>query len=260
MAPSLNILRAGPETGPPLVLIHGAWHGAWCWQPHFMPWFSARGYHCHAVSLRGHGESEGAERLRSTRIRDFMSDIRRVGDELGSPVVIAHSLGALALRLLLEDWRPAAAILLCPYMREANSRWLKELLPRHVGRVLGALMTGNPYLLVCNHAVARQLFFSKDMSEEQASQWTARLQNESFFTFMEMLRGLSSRPERVTTPMLVVSAEHDALFAPESHEVLARRYRADFRFLPDLAHDAMLDTRWEVAARCVFDWLDQRGL
>ena len=262
--PRLEVLESPPEAGEqrphPLLFVHGAWHGAWCWQPHFMPYFSARGYHCHALSLRGHGQSDGAERLRSTRLREFMSDIRRVGEQLGKPVVIAHSMGALALRMLLEEWQPAAAILLCPYMREANSRWLKDLLPKHIGRVFAALMTANPYLLVCNPTIAKRLFFSSDMSEEDAKRWSAQLQNESFYTFMEMLRGLSTHPERVSTPMLVVSAEHDALFAPESHEALARRYHADFRFLPDLAHDAMLDTRWEDAARCLYEWLDSRGL
>jgi pimeloyl-ACP methyl ester carboxylesterase len=226
-----------------------------------MPWFSARGYHCHAVSLRGHGESEGKDRLRTTTLNEFMLDIRRAADACATPpVIIAHSMGALILRRLLEEWTPTAVILLCPYTREANSRWIRELLPKNLGRVFLTLLTATPYLLVSNHEIARKLFFSDDMPEEQARAFTAQLQNESFFAFMEMLRGMSLTPKQVDTPMLVVSAERDALFAPAGHQRLADRYKAEFCNLPDTAHDAMLDPRWEHAARCLLRWLTSLGL
>jgi hypothetical protein len=37
------------------ILVHGAWHGAWCWR-HVMRVFSAQGYRTHAVTLTGLGE------------------------------------------------------------------------------------------------------------------------------------------------------------------------------------------------------------
>lgn len=45
----------GPKAGtrPPLVFVHGSYHGAWCWRENFMPYFSAAGYDCYAISLRG---------------------------------------------------------------------------------------------------------------------------------------------------------------------------------------------------------------
>lgn len=50
-----------PKT--PILFVHGAYVGAWCWAEHFLDWFAARGYPVHAVSLRGHGGSAGRERL-----------------------------------------------------------------------------------------------------------------------------------------------------------------------------------------------------
>jgi hypothetical protein len=38
---------------PPLVLVHGSFHAAWCWAEHWMPFFSSSGLHCYAVSLLG---------------------------------------------------------------------------------------------------------------------------------------------------------------------------------------------------------------
>lgn len=38
---------------PPVVLVHGSFHAAWCWAEHWMPFFSSSGLHCYAISLLG---------------------------------------------------------------------------------------------------------------------------------------------------------------------------------------------------------------
>ena len=52
-------LPARATRKPPLLFIHGGYCDAWCWEPYFLPWFAARGYPAHALSLRGHGASDG---------------------------------------------------------------------------------------------------------------------------------------------------------------------------------------------------------
>ncbi|HSB25299.1 MAG TPA: alpha/beta fold hydrolase, partial [Burkholderiaceae bacterium] len=37
------------------VLVHGAWHGAWCWA-RVLPLLRAAGHPAHAVTLTGTGE------------------------------------------------------------------------------------------------------------------------------------------------------------------------------------------------------------
>ena len=39
------------------VLVHGAWHGAWCWQK-ILPSLWAKGHRAFAVTLTGVGERE----------------------------------------------------------------------------------------------------------------------------------------------------------------------------------------------------------
>lgn len=36
----------------PLLFVHGAWHGAWCWEEYFLPYFAEHGYRSVALSLR----------------------------------------------------------------------------------------------------------------------------------------------------------------------------------------------------------------
>ena len=80
----------------PLLFIHGMLHGAWCWEVHFLDYFARRGFAAHAVNLRGHGESDGREHLRWTRIADFVEDVGSAARQLPrAPVLIGHSMAAL---------------------------------------------------------------------------------------------------------------------------------------------------------------------
>jgi pimeloyl-ACP methyl ester carboxylesterase len=65
-APDLEVVERHPagDTGtPPLVLVHGLGHGAWCWEL-WQEAAAAAGHSSYAVSLRGHGGSGGRLRTR----------------------------------------------------------------------------------------------------------------------------------------------------------------------------------------------------
>ncbi|HXY90996.1 MAG TPA: alpha/beta hydrolase [Acidimicrobiia bacterium] len=72
-----------------VVLVHGAWHGAWCWD-RVLEGLEARGIRAEAIDLPGHGRS--AEPL-----GDLYGDaaaLRRTLDGLDGPVVVCgHSYG-----------------------------------------------------------------------------------------------------------------------------------------------------------------------
>jgi len=81
----LEIITQEPPAKPhptPILFVHGAWHGAWCWAEHFLPHFAERGYSAHALSLRGHGASAGRAQLRRTRIADYVADVAQVAGQL----------------------------------------------------------------------------------------------------------------------------------------------------------------------------------
>ena len=73
------------------VLVHGAWHGAWCWQ-RVMPLLAAQGHRVHAVTLTGVGERA---HLRTpgvdleTHIADVVNLIE--AEELQDVILAVHS-------------------------------------------------------------------------------------------------------------------------------------------------------------------------
>ena len=95
----------------PLLFVHGMWHGAWCWDEFFLPYFADNGYHVTALSLRGHAGSEG--KICGSTIANYVSDVEQVAKTFDTPpVVIGHSMGGFLTQKYLERNDAPAAVLL----------------------------------------------------------------------------------------------------------------------------------------------------
>ena len=86
-----------------MLFLHGTFHAAWSWTENFLDYFSAAGFAAYALSFRGHGDSEGRERLRFTRIRDFVADVAAVVEDAAeSADLVGHSMGGFVAQKYLE--------------------------------------------------------------------------------------------------------------------------------------------------------------
>jgi pimeloyl-ACP methyl ester carboxylesterase len=79
------------------VLVHGAWHGAWCWK-RVLPLLRDAGHGAHAVTLTGTGDrahllSEGI------RLRTHIDDVLGLIDceELADVVLVGHSYAGIVI-------------------------------------------------------------------------------------------------------------------------------------------------------------------
>lgn len=73
------------------VLVHGAWHGAWCWR-RVVDLLTAQGHRTHAVTLTGVGERAhllSRDIHLSTHIQDVVAAIEN--EELNEVVLVVHS-------------------------------------------------------------------------------------------------------------------------------------------------------------------------
>ncbi|MDP2164294.1 MAG: alpha/beta hydrolase [Hydrogenophaga sp.] len=85
-------MSAPPSTPKPaIVLVHGSWHGAWCWR-RVLPLLRGAGVETHAVTLTGVGErahllspAVGIE----THVQDVVGLIE--AEELAQVVLVGHS-------------------------------------------------------------------------------------------------------------------------------------------------------------------------
>lgn len=244
----------------PLLLVHGAWHGAWCWE-NFLPYFAEQGYEVHALSLRGHGISEGREGIRWYSTSDYLTDVRQVVNSLKPhPVLIGHSMGGYVVQKYLESQNAPAGVLLASVPTTGiinyNLRWLR----RHPASMLKALLLLNIWHVVSTPILVKDAFFSVDYPNEQFLKYYPHIQNESFRVASEMTFLRLPRPSKVQTPLLVLAGESDRIFTVSEHRKTARAYKTEAIIYPNMAHDMMLERGWGNVADQILSWLSSRNL
>jgi pimeloyl-ACP methyl ester carboxylesterase len=246
----------------PLLFVHGKWHGAWCWDEHFLPYFAGQGYACAALSLRGHGGSEGREKLRWASIADYVSDVERVAGRFDAPpVIIGHSMGGFITQKYLEKHpQHPAAVLLTPIPPSGVWPSTFIVLRERPLVLLKALATLRLYPVVETRELARWALFSESFPEQLLEKYHPFLQDESFRSYLDELGLNLVRPKRVKTPLLVIGGENDRIIPPYLVQRAARAYRTEAIIFPGMAHDVMLETGWEAVAATILKWLNERGL
>jgi pimeloyl-ACP methyl ester carboxylesterase len=261
----LEVIEKGSATGShplPLLFVHGAWHGAWCWDEHFLDFFADRGYACHAVSLRGHGASPGGERLRRTRIRDYVGDLAEVAAQLpAQPVLVGHSMGGFVIQKYLEQHIAAGAILVAPIPPTGVLRvtlYIARHYPVPFAKVHAALRLAP---LVATRELVRDLLFSASTPEELVNTYQQRVHDESYRAFLDMLALDLVKSRQVNrVPTLVLGAEHDSIVSQRQIRRTAAVYGAEAEIFPGMGHDMMLEPGWQAVAERMDGWLTTQRL
>lgn len=244
----------------PLLLVHGAWHGAWSWE-NYLPYFAGHGYEVHAFSLRGHGNSEGREGIRWYSTSDYIADVIQVVDSLSThPVLIGHSMGGYIMQKYLESQNAPAGVLLASIPTTGIIGFMLRWLRRHPAATLKALALLNPWYFVSTPALAKDAFFSDDLPEEKFLEYYACIQPESFRMALDMVMLRLPHPSKVRTPLLVLGAEKDRIFTISEQRKTARAYRTEAVIYPDIAHHMMLERGWENVADKILNWLNGHNL
>ncbi|WP_204792003.1 alpha/beta hydrolase, partial [Oscillibacter sp. CU971] len=84
-----------------IVFVHGICHDARCWK-NFIDFFSAQGYPCSALSLRGHGGSGGRKHFRLFTLANYVENVERAVAQCDTkPFLIGHSMGGAAVQQYL---------------------------------------------------------------------------------------------------------------------------------------------------------------
>ncbi len=261
---SIELLSQVPvkvEHPTPILFVHGAWHGAWCWEKHFMPYFAAKGYPVYALSFRGHGKSRGHGSLRLYRVKDYVKDVRRVVDQMPlPPILVAHSLGGHVVQKFLEERPCPAAVLMAPVPVGGIIKMLERLVRTHPLLFLKVNLLFSLYPFVGTPAMAKEMLFSDTTDPREIAECFRKLQDESYLSFLDMLLLAPIKPRLVTSPVLVMAAENDRVFYRRDMRKTARAYNHKAVILTDMAHDMMLERNWQKAADVILNWLAQRKL
>jgi pimeloyl-ACP methyl ester carboxylesterase len=258
----LEIIAKQPRDGAhptPLLFIHGMLHGAWCWDVHFLDYFARHGFGAYAVNLRGHGDSEGRDRLRWTRIADYVEDVASAVQQLpGPPVLIGHSRGGFVIQKYLEDHEAVGAVLLSSPPPTGLFGAVLRIARRRPVVFAKVNLTLNLLLMIATPELVREAFFSSDLPDEALRAYWQRMQDESYRALLDMVVLDLPQPGKVKTPLLILGAARDNMLTRSEIEATARAYNTRAEIIPDVAHSSMLELRWQTVAERILVWLSER--
>ena len=256
---TLHRPAVGPARSPRLLFVHGGYATAGCWDEYFLPWFSRRGFDCHALDLSGHGRSEGRERLDSYGIDDYAEDLARVAEGLaGRLVLIGHSMGTVVVERFLERRQASGAILMAPVPATGI-----------LGATLKIALTEPAFFSEQARAIRgeyrrqtletmRDVYYSGETRSEDLMRFGPLFQGESRRALLDLtLLAMRVGRHRPGLPVLVVGGEADAVFPPDLLGFTASRWQAEVAVIPRAGHTLMLDAHWQVAAERMSDWLER---
>lgn len=94
--PEATLTLQPASSRPPFVLLHGAWHGGWCWRD-VAPLLRAAGHAVYTPTLTGLGERHHLT-SREVNLQTHIADLRAVieAEELSNVILVGHSYGGLA--------------------------------------------------------------------------------------------------------------------------------------------------------------------
>ena len=254
---NLEVVKQNSTNDPkptPILFIHGAWHGAWCWE-NFQPYFAEQGFSSFALSLRGHAGSGDHDKLRWSSIKNYVADVDSVIDQMETkPILIGHSMGGFVLQKYLENNDFPAAVLLASVPPKGVFNFVLKVMKTHPLIYLKAVTSMNLYHLVGSENLANEFFFSDNFPGDKLSAYFQKLGGESFRVMFDLMFLDLPSPKKVKTPMLVLGAEKDQIFTKNEVEDTASAYHTKAEFF-DMAHDVMLEDGWQAVADRIINWL-----
>jgi pimeloyl-ACP methyl ester carboxylesterase len=234
----------------PILLVHGAWHGPWCWDD-FAERLAERGHDVRVAQLRGHDHRPG--RIWH-RVHHYVEDVEQAAAQFAEPpIVVGHSLGGLVVQKYLEHNRVPGAVLMASIPHRGTLAAVARLGARHPLVLLKVNLLWSLRPFIGTPALVRELFFTPSTAQEVVEDCRARLQDESYPAFIDTIWRLPRSP-RIHVPVLVLAAELDGFFTVAEMRRTARAYRTEAEVFPAMGHDMMLDQGWQNVADRVHEF------
>jgi pimeloyl-ACP methyl ester carboxylesterase len=201
-----------------IVLVHGAWHGAWCWERQVAA-LAERGLAAVAVDLPGHG----ASRLPLGDLYGDAAHVARVLDGIdGEVLLVGHSYGGgVITEAAASASNVAHLVYLCAYCVEEGSSLRDEARRSPTPADLNAAMRPQADgTLLLDPTIAAPALYG-DCSEADIAAALVRLGPQPMATLGQPIRTATWR----TIPSTYVVCTEDRSITVDAQRVMAARCR-----------------------------------
>jgi pimeloyl-ACP methyl ester carboxylesterase len=194
-------------TAASVVLVHGAWHGAWCWEKV-------------VTLLDGAGVPSVAVELPLTSLADDVAATRQAVDAIGGPVVLCgHSYGGVVISEAGDHPDVRHLVYLCAFVVEEGHSGMNAVdEPTPSGDLEHAVRLGEDGSVTLDRQSARTCFYL-DCSPADADAALDRLRP----TAMACLIGTTTTAAWRHRPSTYVVCTEDKAGHPDLQRTMARR-------------------------------------
>ncbi len=244
----------------PILMQHGMWHGAWCWQT-WQALLAEWGWESIAISQPGHGRSPVQRPLMFCTLEYYLSFLKAEVERLPrKPVLMGHSMGGALTQWYLKyvgDDLPAA-VLVAPWnaFNSVTDSVFMALQADPVGMLLNLFNSTANASMRTPRSAARQLLSPRSIYTPE--EFHARLGGESGLVLFEHCPPRWTPPVNVQTPLLLLAGEKDAVVGLEGLRRSAAYYGATFVVVPEGAHNLMHEYNYRETAETIHHWLVER--
>lgn len=225
-----------------VVLVHGSWHGAWCWTP-VVERLARLDVPVVAIDLPGHGDDRGP----LTDLHGHGDRVRAELDAIDGPVVlVGHSYGGAAATDAGTHDAVRHLVYISAFCLDANESVIGNDVPGGHGLELeGAIRLGTDGTMTIDPEVAAAVFYA-DCDDATTAAAIARLGPERADGFAQQPRSVGWR----SRPSTYAVCTQDRALTPELQRHLAQRCGASvewptshspFLSRPDLVTDLLVD-------------------
>ena len=232
--------NGGTERGP-MVLVHGAWHGGWCWNK-VTPLLTAAGQRVYTPTLTGLGDRAHLARPDvnlDTHIQDVVALLEM--EDLRDVMLVGHSYAGMVISAVAERARPRlrSLVYLDAFVPENGKRMI-DYIPqpeRRAAMVKSGQETG--------YATPIPLKVFGVTREEDLAWANPRIVKQSFHTFDQPVRLARPAASGLTRAFIACTNPASGTF-DQFAEVIKKDASWKFYDLPT-GHDAMITVPQELA-------------
>ena len=224
-------------------MLHGMWHGAWCWEP-WQKYLAEQGWKTISFSLPGHGRSTLQRPIFLCTLDYYLAFYRDEINRLpNKPILMGHSMGGAltqwALKYIGDDF--PAVVLVAPWV--AKNAFFDGLPLFLKLDPIGVLLTfirldAGGYMRSPKRVANALITAGADHSPKELH---AKMTNESALVLFQHMPPFWVPPIDLQTPIFLAAGVNDAVVSFKGLKASAEHYSAAFLPIEDAGHNLMME-------------------
>jgi pimeloyl-ACP methyl ester carboxylesterase len=242
----------------PLLFIHGASVGAWMMQP-FLTFFNQQGFDAYALSLRGHGQSDGLDQIDQFGLSDYVEDLNQTISQFQEkPILIGHSMGGAVVQAYLNEYHDVLSHVILLSSATANGIEKQSPLGMFYQDKLSFMrLLRKSQTPLTFEALLSKVLFSDRVNEDIVLYIRGQLSKESNQMSTQLLKPFIQDYARIKTKVMVFGSKVDQAIPKESTLQTAKAFQVNALWMPDVCHFLTYDPNFEKAAHFIYTHIDK---